>query len=48
MALFSNSHLKTDISFDRPAMYRIIVNGLIEDIWFENLGGLRTRVQEIK
>jgi hypothetical protein len=35
-----------DISFDRPATYRIIVKGRIDQLWFEDLGEMDIRIQD--
>lgn len=40
-----HSRCKTDVSFDGPATYRIIVKGRIDDFWFENLGGMDISTQ---
>jgi len=34
-----------DISFDRPATYRIIAKGRIDQLWFEDLGGMEIHVE---
>ena len=34
-----------DISFDRPAIYRIAVKGRIDQLWSEDLGGMDIRVE---
>ena len=35
------SYHNTDIQFDGPANYRIVVKGWIDDFWFEIWGGLQ-------
>jgi hypothetical protein len=34
-----------DISFDRPATYRIVVKGRIDQLWFEDLGGMEIHIE---
>jgi hypothetical protein len=34
-----------DISFDGPAIYRIIVKGRIDQLWFEDLGGMDITIE---
>jgi hypothetical protein len=34
-----------DISFDGPAIYRIIVKGRIDQLWSEDLGGMDIRFE---
>jgi hypothetical protein len=34
-----------DISFDGPATYRIIVKGRIDQLWFEDLGGMDIQIE---
>jgi hypothetical protein len=35
----------SDISFDVPATYRIIVKGRIDQLWCEDLGGMDIRIE---
>ncbi len=41
----THSRRKTNVSFDAPAEYRIVVKGRIDDLWAESLGGLHIRFQ---
>lgn len=34
-----------EISFDRPATYRIIVKGRIDQLWFEDLGAMEIHIE---
>jgi len=34
-----------DISFDRPATYRIAVKGRIDQLWSENLGDMEIHIE---
>ena len=38
-------HFGMDISFDGPAIYRIAVKGRIDQLWFEDLGGMDIRIE---